>query len=410
MKRSSAMVSRAGRSPLLLTALALACTSGCGFFANLTGSMGGGGDGGAFAMDMEKYDVESIDLSFAANDGKLCPGGSVSFVVTAQAAKKKSPGKLMTLETAPPNAKASEARGKMDLTDFAMEGRGGTVERGTFTANGDQWQTLLGFDVRAKYRNDTTKVVEKHFDPVYSCIRGSGTAGATGAEGEGGYGADQNGGAGAGGGPGGAGGPGPRVVAYATIVRTPKYDRVGLVRVTGDVEQLTLFDLESGMTVSARGGDGGYGGRGGDGGAGADPQGAGGPGGPGGQGGPGGPGGEAVVVVDHRYPELAQIVGIDVNGGAPGNGGDGGFGGVGGAAPEKACDDCEEPQPGPDGPGGVGGPQGTVAGQPGRSEMRADNVSTLFAELPPGIRLLDDPHPQPVAPPPAAPTGKKRRR
>jgi hypothetical protein len=391
---------------ILFSALA---TSSCGFFANLTGNLGGAG-GAAFATDMEKYDVESIDLVFAGNDGTWCPGTSGSFVVTAQAHKKKKPGELLTLETAAPGASAKDTRGKMDLTEFAMEGRGGTVENGTFTAGGDPFAALLGYDVRAKYRNDTSKVVEKHFDPVYSCIRAVGGSGMSGPEGEGGMPGQEPGQAGGSAGPGGQGGVGPRIVAYVTVVRTPKHDRVGLVQVAGDYEQLTLFDLATGITVSARGGDGGWGGRGGDGAEGSDPQGAGGPGGPGGEGGPGGDGGEAMVFVDHRYPELAQIVGIDVGGGAPGGGGDGGFGGPGGPAPEKACDDCEEPEPGPDGPGGPAGPAGTISGRPGRGDLRAQDVSQAFASLPPGLRLLDDPHPQPVVPPQPEPTKKKRRR
>jgi hypothetical protein len=398
------------RTTTMISAAMAMCMSGCSVFSALTGGMGAGAEGAAFAMDMEKYDVQSIDLSFAENDGKFCPGQSYSFIVTAQATKKKKPGELLTLETALPGASAKDNRGKMDLTDFAMEGRSGTVAHGVFSAGSDPFESLLGFDVRGTYRLDKTKKVEKHFDPIYSCITGAGSSGAGGAEGEGGYPGQDDGAAGGAAGPGGQGGVGPRVVAHVTIVRTPKHDRVGLVQVTGDVEQLTLFDLATGITISARGGNGGQGGRGGDGATGADPAGAGGPGGPGGQGGPGGDGGEALVVVDHRYPELAQIVGIDVSGGAPGRGGDGGYGGDGGPAPDKACDDCEQPDPGPDGPGGPGGPDGTVGGQPGRSDMRAQDVTPVFASLPPGLRLLDDPAPQPVAPPPPPEKSKKRRR
>jgi len=398
------------RTTILFSATLALSTASCGFFANLTGSMGAGADGAAFATNMEKFTVESIDLVFAGNDGTWCPGASGSFVVTAEAFKKKKPGEQLTLETAAPGASAKDARGKMDLTEFAMEGRGGSVANGVFTASGDPFEALLGFDVRATYRTDKTKVVEKHFDPIYSCIRSAGSSGLYGSEGEGGYPGEDPGGAGGAAGPGGGGGPGPRVVAHVTIVRTPKHERVGLLQVSGDVDQLTLFDLATGITVSARGGDGGQGGRGGDGGQGADPAGAGGPGGPGGVGGPGGDGGEAVIIIDDRYPELGQIVGVDVSGGAPGNGGDGGYGGDGGPAPEKACDDCEQPDPGPAGPEGPGGPAGTVAGQPGRSELRAQDVTQVFASLPPGIRLLDDPRPQPVVAPPPPPTTKKKKR
>jgi len=371
---------------MIAAALAL-CTASCGFFSTLTGNLGGAG-GAAFATNMEKYEVESIDLVFPGNDGTWCPGASAAFTVTAQAHKKKNPGKLEVLETMAEGASAKDARGKMDLTEFAMESRGGKVQSGVFTASADPFQTLLGFDVRATYRNDKTKVVEKHFDPVYSCITSVGGSGAPGMAGEDGFSGQDAGSGGGAGGPGAQGGPGPRLVAHVTVVRTPKHDRVGLLQLTGDVEQTVLFDLATNITVSARGGEGGWGGRGGDGATGADPQGAGGPGGPGGMGGPGGDGGEVVVIVDARFPELARVVGVDVSGGAPGGGGDGGIGGADGAAPEKACDDCEEPPAGPDGPGGPAGPSGTATGRDGFGEIRSQDLSAVFASLPPGVRLV----------------------
>jgi hypothetical protein len=384
--------------------VALATTgTGCGVFKML------GGGSSAFSANMDKYDVQSIDLEIADSPTHFCPGSGTAFTIVAHATKKKGGGSE-TLRSAPATAKGAEVRGKMDLAEFAMEARGGAVERGMFSTSGDQWATLLGFDLRATFREDPTKVVEKHFDPIYSCFRSAGSVGLQGNEGEGGAWADTNGGAGGYAGPGGMGGPGPRLVAYATIVRTPKYDRVGLLKVSGDVEQTTMFDLSTGITVLARGGQGGWGGRGGDGGAGADPQGAGGPGGSGGQGGQGGDGGEILVVLDDRYPELSQSVRVDVGGGAPGPGGDGGNGGMGGAAPEKACDDCEQPEPGPDGPGGPAGPDGTIAGRDGRFEVRVDNTDAVFSTLPPGIALRDDPRPEPVAPPPSPKPGKTKRR
>ena len=399
------------RTTILFSAALALSTASCGFFATLTGGMGSGADSAAFATNMEKFAVESIDLVFAGNEGTWCPGTAGSFTVTAQAHKKKKPDQLLTLETAAPGATAKDVRGKMDLTEFAMEGRGGIVDTGVFTASSDPFETLLGFDVRATYRTDKTKVVEKHFEPVYSCITTVGSSGASGQEGEGGTPGQDPGGAGGAAGSGTQGGVGPRVVAHVTIVRTPKHERVGLIQVSGDVDQLTLFDLTTGITVAARGGSGGDGGRGGDGGDGSDPAGAGGPGGPGGIGGPGGDGGEAVVIVDDRYPELASIVGVDVSGGSPGGAGSGGNGGDGGDAPPKACDDCEQGDPGPDGADGQSGSSGTVSGNPGRTETRSQDVTQVFASLPPGVRLLDDPRPQPeIAPPPPVESTKKKRR
>lgn len=396
------------RHTIIVTAIAAMAVgaSGCGIFSVL------GGDTGiaALGVDMETFDVDGIALVFDQPAGRMCPGASTGFTVTATGHFHKKPGETVTLETAREGAKGKAARHHMDLTEFAMAGRAATVERGTFTTTADWTQSLLGFDLRATYRNDTRKTVEAHFDPEYTCFTSAGSSGASGNEGEPGYIGDAPGGAGGAGGPGGMGGPGPVLTAYATIVRTPLYDRVGLVRVSGDVEQLAPFDLAVGVTVIASGGRGGYGGVGGDGGAGADPQGAGGPGGPGGTGGNGGDGGAIVLVLDDRYPELRELVRVDVSGGAPGDGGSGGYGGAGGPAPQKACESCDEPQPGPDGPGGPGGPMGTIAGRDGRWDVRVGDVGSAFAELPAGVAMRDDPRAAPPPPRPAAPRGGARRR
>jgi hypothetical protein len=396
------------RASITLIAFALA-SSGCAIFSALSG-----GEAAAIAQraNMDKYDVESIDLAMEGTEGTLCPGTSTAFTVLATARDKKKGGSI-TLETAREGETGKSNKGKMDLTEFAMEGRGGRVERGVFHTTSDWWTTLKGYDIRARLRTDTSKVIEKHFDPSYACIRGIGSGGAEGPSGEPGMPGAEGGGSGGNGGPGGAGGPGPRITAYATIVRTPKYERVGLVKVIGDVEDMKLFDLSTGITVIAVGGSGGYGGVGGDGGPGSDPQGPGGAGGHGGEGGIGGDGGEVSIVIDDRYPELADAIGADVSGGEAGPGGDGGLGGAGGPAPEKACDDCEEPPPGPDGAPGTGGPGGAAAGRPGRSALAAGDVLAVFADLPPGIALRDDPRPTAAAPPaaaPAPPPPRKRRR
>lgn len=394
------------RQPLVVS-LALLGLGGCSFFGALAG--GGAGGGLVMAVDMEKVDVDAIALELPGTPTTWCPGQSGSFTVVAQGTERRG-GKAVTLRTAPEGTTGSALRGKMDLVEFAMAARGGTVERGVFTASGDPFAALLGYDLRATYRNETDETTVVHLDPVYGCIRGAGSSGLAGEWGEGGYAGSDAGQAGSAGGPGGNGGPGPRIVAYATLVRTPKYDRMGLLRIEGDVEQLTLFDPAEGITVIASGGVGGTGGSGGDGAQGADPQGQGGPGGPGGDGGNGGDGGEVVLVVDDRYPDLAQHIGIDVAGGSPGDAGSGGYGGAGGPAPERACDSCEDPPPGPEGAAGPSGRPGSQGGRPGRSEVRVGDVTAAFASLPPGIALRDDPRPRPVAAQPAPTGGKTKRR
>lgn len=369
---------------LLLTAAALLGAGGCSFISNLVNA--GGADAAAFTVDLERYDVRRIDLVRVGGGEGICPGSAVTFKVTAEAVNKKK-GKVENLETADPKAKASEARGKMDLTEFAFEVRGGKIESGVFTPSPDPFVALLGYDVKATYRLDKSKEVTRHYAPEYSCIAqvgGSGTAGNPGKAG--GYGAS-NGGAGGAGGDGGSGGSGPRITAHVSIVQTPYYDRVGIVRLAGDVEGLTLFDLSAGVTIAAIGGPGGHGGPGGPGGEGAKPQGTGGPGGAGGDGGDGGDGGQVVVTLDERFPELGGLVRVDVSGGPPGEGGSGGRGGAG-APSYKPCGNCEYVpggKAGPDGPSGRAG----GAGRAGWADVTSGDVSVAFATLPSGVRLYN---------------------
>lgn len=390
-----------------LTAAGLLSASGCAFITKLTSA--GGADASAFTVDMENYDVKSIALSRAEASTNLCPGGSVKLTVRAEVFDKKK-SKTTFLESADPKGDANEARGKMDITEFAMSGRGGKIENGIFVADPDPFAALLGYDVKAIYRLDKTKEAEKHFGVEYSCFGAVGGSGPSGMSGSSGAQGAANGGAGGYGSSGGPGGPGPRLVAYASIIRTPLYDKVGIIRVTGDGEQLSLFDLSAGITLSARGGSGGYGGQGGQGGRGnPDRQGSGGPGGGGGDGGPGGDGGQVVLTLDDRFPELAQAVRVDVSGGSPGDGGSGGRGGQG--APAKTpCSGCSQLPAGANGPDGPPGNPSSIAGRPGTSQVQTGDVSAMFAELPPGVRLRSDARPEPVAAPPPPPKpGKKKK-
>jgi hypothetical protein len=393
------------RKTIPALAVVLFGANGCAFITGLVSA--GGADNSAFTVDMEGYDVKKIDLVRPEARGGICPGTAVAFKVSAEVIDKKKSQKTM-LESADPKGKANDARGKMDLTEFAMAARGGSIDSGVFTASPDPFAALLGYDVKATFRLDKSKTSQKHFAPEYTCITGVGTSGASGNYGGSGNGGSSNGGAGGAGGQGGAGSAGPKLNVYVSIVETPLFDRVGVIRVSGDVEQLTLFDLSTGMNVSARGGSGGDGGSGGNGGQGAGPFGSGksgGPGGAGGDGGPGGDGGSVVVVTDDRFPELRDAIRVDVSGGGPGGAGSGGRGGSG-TPPDKGLPE------GPKGPDGPPGSASNVAGRDGSIESRAEDVGSMFAELPPGVRLSGAPRaePAPPPPPPEPPTkGKKKK-
>ena len=395
-------MNRLNAIPLLA---ALAGTSGCAFLTGITNA--GGGDSSAFTVDMEGYDVKSIQIVRPDSSGSICPGASVTFKVSARAVDLKKKDEVM-LETADPQGTGNDARGKMDITEFAWSVRGGKIDSGVFTAASDPFESLLGFDVKAIYRLDKKQETQRYFAPEYSCITGAGSNGAPGESGSGGRGGSSNGGAGGAAGPGSPGSPGPKLTAYVTYVETPLFDRVGLLRITGEREQLTLFDPTAGLTITARGGSGGSGGTGGSGGQGPGPFGSGrpgGPGGPGGDGAPGGDGGQVTVIVDSRFPELADAIKVDVSGGEPGGPGQGGRGGQG-TPPDKGA------PAGPKGPDGPPGSPGTTPGRDGTRDNRTEDVSSQFSSLPTGVRLLSTPTPEPAAvpePPPPPPTrGKKK--
>ena len=396
MKRSSQLA-----AACLLSLTATHCT----FAVKMLGGMGGG-EGAAYTVNMADYDVESIAFDFDKDSATTwCPGASGNFVISAQARNVKKKKATETLVTRLEHESAAKSRGKMDFLDFSLGAAGGEITRGSFRADADPFNTLMGMDVQATYRRDATKKAQVHFTPEYSCIRSTGGSGATGNEGQRGQDGAFGGGNGGRGGPGGAGAPGPQLTAYVSVVQTPLYDAVGIARVTGDRETLTLFDLATGITISAAGGSGGRGGDGGDGGQGADGAGQGGQGGVGGAGGPGGDGGVALVVLDHRFEALRDVVKVSVAGGSAGSGGRGGAGGYGGEAPET-CADCESADPGPDGPAGTDGLRGEFGGRDGRKEIRTDNVDAAFATLPPGVALRKDPHPETRAPKSAPNRGK----
>src|SRR5690606_25177686 len=136
-------------------------------------------------------------------------------------------------------------------------------------------------------------------------------------------GAGGDGGSGTPGGQGTDGAPGPHIVAYATMVKTPFYDRLVAIAIEGDAEDFLLVPEGQPISLHATGGGGGPGGAGGVGGHGGrggsgNPGGQGGKGGAGGSGGSGGNGGAGgtiELVYDARFGEIASQIKLDVSGG-----------------------------------------------------------------------------------------------
>lgn len=284
----------------------------------------------------------------------------------------------------------------------------GTIQNGTYEAGADYWK-LLDEDVTATVTLAKNKLVTASVTllPTYVCeqvanfggqLGSSGFSGDSGSPGA----PSRNGGGGRDGQGGGQGGPGPRVVVDLTIAGTKKRGKLVFARIGA---QAFVFAEKGGsLGVLATGGQGGQGGSGGHGGSGGGggtrdntclAPGDGGPGGRGGDGGDGGDGGSILVRVDRAYPQLADLVRVNVDGGRggePGPAGQGGRGGtpsgsIPGEGSSSSTQFCTSKlQNGQDGQAGQQGTRAGRDGRPGRTAVQTESLTTLF---PDGVNLID---------------------
>ncbi len=301
---------------------------------------------------------------------------------------------------------AESQRGMLRATEFAWSTSQGTVTpQAVLALAGDP---LAWFDepieVKAEVVARPEMVGEAVVQPRFDCgghVDLRGAPGARGGEAE----------------AGGNGAPGPVVEVALAYVDTKRSGRLVLVRVTrdGGAPEHFLIGAQQGLApfvLDVRGGDGGRGGQGvagldglpgiagvdgpndracADGGRGTDGTDGepGGPGAPGFDGGDGGNGGRVTLRFDARFPELANLVEVNVLGGAAGEAGKGGDGGRGGAAGAagKAGVVCANEGPvggvaGTQGMDGNPGPAGAPGfeGAPGSVERTPGDVAALFAD------------------------------
>ncbi len=398
------------RRPLLLASLALltaapACAPIIQAISGATKK--------ATRVNMDNWNIDSMTVDVRQDGEMLCPGQTVQMVVTASLTHKKR-DKKKSVQT-PDGETGLKNVGSMDFEMFEFTSEQGSFgERGFYKANPDVLATAVdGFEIKTKYLKDPDKFsFDNHYKPTYDCITfagGSGpggnsgmmgSSGSSGDSGNGGSSSDAGGDGGAGGAggngtDGGPGGPGPSLTAYATLVRTPHHEHLVMLQVTGDGQDVVLFDPENSITLSAGGGPGGSGGSGGSGGNGGSghsgyPGGNGGPGGSGGvggNGGNGGPGGQLTLIYDERFAELASVINIDASGGPGGFAGSAGNGGDGGSYGSGSGEGAADGARGAEGPDGQGGQSGQ-AGTPGVATAQAGNVDAYFASLPDGIERL----------------------
>lgn len=298
----------------------------------------------------------------------------------------------------------------MDFDAFAFHSEQGQFDaEGWFTPNSDVLATAgREFQLTTVYRRRPDKFsFDTSYKPDYRCIDHAGSAGASGNPGSAGAdgtpGQEGRGGStdspgteggdgrsGGSGGDGGDGGAGPSLVAYATYVKTPFYDRLIAIRIEGNDADFVLVHPEAGVTLVATGGDGGpggAGGRGGDGGRGGsgNPAGNGGrgaAGGNGGNGGRGGAGGTIEVVLDERFSDLSSAIHTDTSGGRgglPGPAGPAGRAGRGGSGMNNAPSGADggEGNEGQSGSRGSDGPNGSARVSSGSVAERFQGLSGI---------------------------------
>lgn len=401
--------------------LASSVLGGCGFLKSLVGKN---------SVDLSEAQMQKMSASLRkADTATICPREKVQLVVTADVILKGD-SQAKHLETYAGGAGANK-NDKMEFSDFLFTSNNGQFdEYGFLTPNHDILaSTDKEFEVVTAFKRQPQKfAVTNKYKPSYDCIKNAGAGGQDGqdgAQGESGqagqagqYGGSDNvggngsaGGPGNGGGSGGDGAAGPNVVAYATLVKTPFYDKLVAIKVTGDTEDFVLVPVDHPITIRANGGAGGSGGNGGRGGAGGSggagaaggDGGAGGTGGQGGSGGRGGPGGQIELIFDGAHPELASQIKLDATGGDAGAAGEGGEGGSGGSAGSATGQGGGAGAKGTDGPAGARGSAGQ-RGADGHVNAHAGAVADKFSGLN-GITLLDVPATAPatddVAPAPA---------
>lgn len=398
------------RTAVLLSSLSLlAVAPGCSMIVNAIS----GASKKATRVNMNNWNVDTMKVALRDDKTSLCPGETVQLVVSAKLSHKKK-DKHKTVQTPDGNASVKNV-GTLGFDNFTFSSEQGSFgERGFFTASPDILGTAIdGFAINTVYTpQPDPHTFDNRYIPNYDCIThagasgpggrsgSSGSMGSSGASGSSGSSekAGENGGAGGPAGDGtdgGDGGPGPTIIAYATIVKTPHHDHLVMLKVTGDHNDVLLFDTQKPITLSASGGPGGSGGSGGSGGRGGSggsgyPGGNGGAGGAGGRGangGNGGPGGQLVFIYDEAYPELANVVMLNASGGPGGYGGSAGNGGDGGSYGSGNGEGAPDGAKGAEGPDGIAGQSGQ-SGPDGVAQAQAANVDEFFTDLPEGIERI----------------------
>jgi hypothetical protein len=387
-----------GSALALLGFVSVTSFTGCGAFRRMAGND---------IVVLEKADVRAMAVDIRKPVKTICPREDVQMAVVADVVLDGESG-AKRVETYAGRGTVDK-NDKMDFDEFAFASAEGRFDQQGWFIPDRNLLTTAGkpFEIRTIFRRRPDKLTATtSYKPDYACIKTGGTPGKAGEPGSGGEGgragADgtrgsgatsgnpgSDGTSGANGGSGGPGARGPSFQAFASMVKTPFYERLVGIVITGDVTDFLLVPEGQPIVLVARGGNGGDGGGGGGGGNGGsggagNPGGRGGNGGAGGNGGTGGSGGDGGTIdlmIDPRFPGIASQVTVDVGGGGAGGAGGAGAGGApgtgGSAAMAPAGGTARQ------GEGGTGGAPGTAGspgrpGAAGRSFVNKGNVSDMF--------------------------------
>ena len=366
---------------------------------------------GTDTVDLSRATLRRMTVSLRKEEQSVCPREQVqlgAFMTAVPEGGKEE----KTYETWFGRGNVNK-NDKLEFTNFMFQSDQGQIDKDGWFAPLQSLAATAGheFIVHATYvPSPTVYTYTYKWKPDYTCITSAsatGTPGAPGGRGKDGKpgrfgdggGVMSSGGDGQDGAPGdvgavgAVGGTGPKIHAVVTYVKTPFYDKLVAVRLTGAINDLLLvhpgrpFAIHAIGGVGGPGGPGGNGGRGGDGSAGnpGGRGGSGGAGGFGGRGGKGGPGGAVDIVCDSRFPDLIPLVGIDSPGGEGGPGGTPGKAGAPGAGgkgivPVNTPTDPHDGARGHDPNDGGAGPPG-ARGDDGTFVAHLGSIGDAFANL-----------------------------
>ena len=258
-------ISSVARPLLLLSTLAIGGSSlaGCHFWNRLWGKD---------TVDVSKADIKSMSVDIRKERKTICPREPVQMAVFADL--------IPDGETEKKSYETWAGRGnvnkndKLDFVEFAFHSDLGGFDRdGWFAPNADLLaSTDKEFEIQTVFKKQPDKFsFTTKYKPDYQCIKSGGKAGqegnsgSSGPQGESGHmgqsgstsqsgGSGSQGGAGAPGGDGANGGAGPHIVGYATMVKTPFYDKLVAIKLTGDIDDFLLVPVDQPVVVKAVGG------------------------------------------------------------------------------------------------------------------------------------------------------------